>query len=98
MKIAFWLQVTGRASKAIPKDLEDGRIFIGRRESPVAIIRRKEIPGYMTQGFYELFTFWTRVKDFGLPLGGAWLDYPETFVRVLELFNSEWRLAGAHSR
>jgi hypothetical protein len=71
----------------IPEGLENGKIFIGKRENPVAIIKRKEIQGYMSELFYFL---WDHFENFnagmGLPFGGSPMDYPRSFIKALVLF------------
>lgn len=94
LTIAFWIVISGRAGKAIPKGMEDGRIFLGKRESVVAIIKRKDIQSYLTDDFYSYYQIWSRFNSgLGLPFGGGWADYPEHLIEVLETFNNEWRKA-----
>ena len=56
-------------------------------------MKRRDIKGYMTDDFYELYTCWRRFDlGLGLPFGGSWQDYPERFISVMETFIGEWRL------
>lgn len=93
LKIGFWLVVSGRASKSIPKGMEKGRIFVGQQKSPIAIIVRNEVQGYLTDTFWSYYQIWSRFNSgFGLPYGGGWADYPEHLITVLQSFENEWRV------
>jgi hypothetical protein len=86
------LVVTGRAYKKIRRGSENGRIFIGDHKNPLAIIRRSEIPEYITDEFNECFTAWQFFNiGMGLPRGGGWMDYPPAFVDTLAAFEGEYR-------
>ncbi len=84
--------ISGRAGKKIPEGLEDGKIFVGKQSAPVAVILRREIAGYLTPTFWEYYQTWTRFEvGLGLPYGGAWMAYPESFISIIEAFQTEWR-------
>ena len=92
--MAFWLLISGRVGKAIPKGLEEGRIFVGRQETPIAIIKRKDIQSYITPEFLGYYQSWSRFNaGLGLPWGDGWAKYPEHYIQVIQLFQNEWRIA-----
>lgn len=83
--------MSGRANKKIPKGLENGKIFVGSQKAPVAVIKRCEVQDYLTEDFSSYYGCWSRFHNgLGLPFGDGWAKYPDSFVTIMELLNSEW--------
>ena len=62
----------------------------------MAIIKRGEIQGYMTQELTEMYMVWKRFRDgYGLPYSPAWGDYPDRFIDTLTLFTAAWEEGSA---
>ena len=84
--------MTGKANQKIVKGREKSKIFIGPVKSPIAVIRRDEVAGYLTPEFWEYYECWKRLDvGMGLPDGPGWMQYPERFSNTLALFAGEWR-------
>jgi hypothetical protein len=82
------------ARTPVNKRNADKLIFIGKQAHPVAVIKRKEIAGYLTEELSEMYTVWSRFNSgLGLPHSQSWNDYPERFVAILGLFINAWEEA-----
>ena len=72
----------------------DKKIFVGKQSSPVAVIKRGEIAGYLTEELSDMYAVWSRFNSgLGLPYSPNWGDYPERFVSILESMISSWEEA-----
>lgn len=80
------------ASKPIRKGSEDRRIFVGNWKKPIAIIKRGEIKNYIDDYFFSYYECWRIFNaGLGLPYGEKWAEYPERFVNMISIMESEWR-------
>jgi len=67
---------------------------VGKQSAPVAIIKRGEIAGYLTEELTEMYAVWRKFNDgFGLPYSSNWGDYPDRFTDILSLFSIAWKEA-----
>ena len=67
-------------------------MFLGPVKSPIAIIRRGEIKDYLTDDVWGYYENWRVVNSgLGLPYGPGTAQYPEMYIRVISMFEGEWR-------
>ncbi len=67
-------------------------IFVGKKESPKAFIKRNEIKGYLDEEFYRMLNVWEKFNmGFGLPLSKSWADHPNFLIEIIETFEKEYR-------
>ena len=92
--MGYWLILSGWANKKVTQEQMEKRIFVGKASKPIAVIKRKEIQGYLTSELNEMYTVWSRFNlGLGLPYSSSWGDYPNRFIRILEIFISSWKEA-----
>ena len=72
----------------------DKKIFVGKQNSPLAVIKRREISYYITDDLKEHYEVWSRFNSgFGLPYSANWGDYPDRFISILSLMVNLWEEA-----
>ncbi len=95
MIIAFWLLAKGEIGKHYPKNGGDSKMFVGNVESPVAIIKRKEVKDYADSTFYKLYNVWSKFhQGMGLPKLKSWAEHPMFIIDTIEMFETEFRKVG----
>lgn len=71
---------------------KEKKIFIGKASSPIAVIKRGDIASYVTEEVGEMYHIWSRFNaGFGLPYSANWGDYPDRFISILDIMNSEYK-------
>lgn len=83
----------GLANKPVRKGFENSRVFVGKWKSPIAIIKRHEIAGYITEDFLCYYECWKIFNaGLGLPMGEGWGQYPHIFVSIITTLESDYKI------
>ena len=53
------------------------------------MIKRGEVNDYLTSEFYEAYSLWSKIKQYGWPHGPCWIREPAALVDLVELFDTE---------
>ena len=68
------------------------KIFVGKAQAPIAVIKRGDIASAITEEIGEMYMVWSRFHSgFGLPYSSNWGDYPDRFISILELMENEYK-------
>lgn len=67
-------------------------IFVGKKDSPKAFIKRNEIKSYLDAEFYGMYDLWNKFHiGFGLPFDKSWANHPAHIIDIIETFEHEYR-------
>lgn len=65
--------MTGNAGYTPAPGMEDGLHVVGPGDRPIAIVKKKDVPGLFSSLFWEVFQIWRYFNaGFGLPGGRPW--------------------------
>ena len=53
------------------------------------LIKRVDIPNYLTNENLELIEWWNKWKLYGLPYSGGWAEQPAIYIDVIEAIEEE---------
>jgi len=85
------------ANKEVKPEFADAKVYIGKREQPVAIIRKGDIKSYLTDEFWDYYSIWSDFNaGLGLPFGEGTAKYPAVFLVILKAFTFQWRNLNAN--
>ena len=76
----------------VPKEALNSKIFVGRKDNPVAIIKRCEIDDYVDDDFNGMYDLWSKFHNgFGLPYERSWSNHPKRIIDIIETFELEFK-------
>ena len=75
------LHLVAESKTTVPKGYDDALFFLGGVKDPVAIMEYKEIPDFLTEEFYSMYTIWNNSRLTGsLPVDQVWGKNPAHLI------------------
>ena len=73
------------------KGHEENMFYLGSLNAPLAVLRVKDIPEYLTEEFWSAYEIWNNTRLTGsLPISPVWGDNPKYLIDIITAFQHRY--------